>query len=273
VGSALDFQIYLHLHPSPILEPGIFYLVEHEPFAEILASIAHGPVSVRLTILPGSTLSTIASTVARLRGHTVSGFLSAAEPSKFYSPYLVSHTPQSLEGLLYPDTYFVDPLESDHQIIKAMLDRLAQIGSSIGLQPAGSYNGLSAYQVLVGASIIQREANLPTDMAKVARVILNRLAAGMPLQMDSTVRYATHNYSGPITTTELGSGSPFNTYVHLGLPPTPISAPSAAAISAMLHPASGSWLYFVALKGHASEVFSDTYAQQEAAIAAAGGLG
>jgi UPF0755 protein len=273
VGSAFDFKLYLHLHHAPILEPGIYYLVTHEAFSKIIASVAHGPVSVRLTVLPGSTLTTIAAQVARLHGHSAQAFLAAAQPSAFYSPYFVNARPRNLEGLLYPDTYFIDPLESDHQIIKTMLDRLAQIASSVGLRPTGSYHGLSAYQILIGASIVQREANLPSDMAKVARVILNRLAAGMPLQMDSTVRYATGNYSGPITTTQLGSTSPYNTYVHLGLPPTPISAPSATAISAMLHPANGSWLYFVALRGHAREVFSDTYAQQEAAIAAAGGLG
>ncbi|MGC8465180.1 MAG: endolytic transglycosylase MltG, partial [Acidimicrobiales bacterium] len=219
VGSAFDFKLYLHLHHAPILEPGIYYLVTHEAFSKIIASVAQGPVSVRLTVLPGSTLTTIAAQVARLHGHSAQAFLAAAQPSAFYSPYFVNARPRNLEGLLYPDTYFIDPLESDHQIIKTMLDRLAQIASSLGLHPTGSYHGLSPYQILIGASIVQREANLPSDMAKVARVILNRLAAGMPLQMDSTVRYATGNYGGPITTTQLGSTSPYNTYVHLGLPP------------------------------------------------------
>ncbi|MGC8481633.1 MAG: endolytic transglycosylase MltG [Acidimicrobiales bacterium] len=272
IGSSLYFRIYLKLHHPPNLQPGIYYLFQDEPYGKIFAAIGNGPSAVRLTTLPGETLRQIAATVGQLHGHSASGFLHAATPSSFSSPFLTSSTP-SLEGLLYPDTYFIDPTESDHQIIQTMLNRTSQIADELSLQPGQTYHGLSAYQVIVGASIIEREASTAVDMPKVARVILNRLAAGMNLQMDSTVRYATGNFTGTITGAQLAYPSPYNTYVSPGLPPTPISAPSIAALRAMLNPAQGSWLYFVALKGQTNEGFFDTYAEQQAAIAQAGGLG
>lgn len=272
IGSSLYFRIYLKLHHPPNLQPGIYYLFQDEPYGKIFAAIGNGPSAVRLTTLPGETLRQIAVTVGRLHGHSASGFLHAATPSSFNSPFLTSKTP-SLEGLLYPDTYFIDPTESDHQIIQTMLNRTSQIADELSLERGQTYHGLSAYQVIIGASIIEREASTAVDMPKVARVILNRLAAGMNLQMDSTVRYATGNFTGTITGAQLAYPSPYNTYVSPGLPPTPISAPSIAALRAMLNPAQGSWLYFVALKGQTNEGFFDTYAEQQAAIAQAGGLG
>jgi UPF0755 protein len=272
IGSSLYFRVYLKLHHPPNLQPGIYYLFQDEPYGKIIAAIGDGPSAVKLTTLPGETLRQIATTVGHLHGHTASGFLHAATPSAFNSPFLSGSTP-SLEGLLYPDTYFIDPTESDHQIIQTMLNRTSQIADELSLHSGQRYDGLSAYQVFIGASIIQREASTAIDMPKVARVILNRLAAGMNLQMDSTVRYATGNFTGTITGAQLAYPSPYNTYVSPGLPPTPISSPSISALRAMLNPATGSWLYFVALKGQTNEGFFDTYAEQQAAIAQAGGLG
>lgn len=272
VGSSLYFRIYLRLHSLPILHPGIYYLHRYEPYSKVLSTLTSGPVSGRLTLMPGVNLNEIAAQVGKIHGHSAASFLKAAVPQKFSFPYLPAN-PVSLEGLLYPDTYFVDPLESNHQIIQTMLNRFGQIADSIRLEPAQQYFGLSSYQVIVGASIIQKEATNASDMPKVARVILNRLAAGMSLQMDSTVRYATKNFSQPITVTQLESPSPYNTYVHLGLPPSPISAPSIQALRAMLNPTPGAWLYFVALKGQSVDSFFNTFSEQQAAIAAAGGEG
>ena len=272
ISSATVFRVYLRLHGYLELQPGIYYFQRHEPYAKIFDQIKGGPSSLRLTLIPGWTLSEIAAKVAKIPYHSAKDFLkTATSVTGFSSPYLPSSA-SSVEGLVYPDTYFVSPLESDKQLLQTAIDRFDQVASEVGLSPSGTYNGLSPYQVVVVASIVQKEATTVGDMAKVARVILNRLAAGMNLQLDSTVRYATGNFSSPLTQANLNTPSPFNTYVSPGLPPAPISEPSMQALNAVLHPSSGSWLYFVALKGHSSESFFNTYAQQEQAISQAGGV-
>jgi len=123
------------------------------------------------------------------------------------------------------------------------------------------------------ASIVQKEAISPGDAAAatrhnvgpVARVIYNRLARGMPLQMDSTVLYAEGRDGGPVTAADLALATPYNTYRNAGLTPTPICFPSALALRAALHPPPGAWLYFVLTARDGTETFSDTLAGQEAA--------
>lgn len=272
ISSTLDFRIYLQLNTVPNLQPGIYYFQRGESYAKVLARIKQGPSAVKLTVIPGEVLTQISQQVsAILTDHTAADFTAAALPSAVVSTF-VPKGAISLEGVLYPDTYFVNPLESDRQVVQTMLDREDQILDSLNMKPTGTYNGLTAYQVIIAASIVEKEASSATDMPRVARVILNRLAQGMNLQMDSTVRYATKNFSSPITATQLQIASPWNTYVTPGLPPTPISAPSSAALSAVLNPSVGSWLYFVTLKGHTSDSFFNTYAEFQAAIGAAGGV-
>ena len=108
-----------------------------------------------------------------------------------------------------------------------------------------------------------------------ARVILNRLARDMPLQMDSTVLYSEGRDGGPVTSTDLALQTPYNTYLNKGLTPTPICFPSQAALEATLDPPSGSWLYFVVVEQDGTEAFADTFAQQQAneALARSRGLG
>ena len=112
------------------------------------------------------------------------------------------------------------------------------------------------------ASIVEKEGVITKNMGPVARVILNRLANDMPLQMDSTVLYAENRDGGSVTSKDLQLRTPYNTYLNVGLTPTPICFPSPAALQAALHPPAGSWLYFVLVKQDGTEAFADTYAQQ-----------
>jgi UPF0755 protein len=105
---------------------------------------------------------------------------------------------------------------------------------------------ITPYQALIIASIAQSEAYFPEDMPKVARVILNRLAAHKPLQIDATSAYAAKLRGlDPTKVIYASVDGPYNTYAHAGLPPTPISNPGAAALAAAVHPASGNWMYYV----------------------------
>jgi UPF0755 protein len=274
VRDGLLFDLYLRLRGSPTVDAGVYFLHTGLGYEAALAALTQGPATLRLTVLPGMTIRQIAAALAALpsSGPDSSSFLEAVrEVGAYRSPYLIGA--HSLEGFLYPDTYFVDPAQTANELVGEMVDRFDQEAAAVGLQPFGTYHGLDPYQVVIAASIVAREAKVAADAPKVARVILNRLALGMPLDMDSTVRYATGNLSGPLTGAELASPSPWNTYTHRGLPPTPIGQPSAADLAAVLHPASGPWLYFVALRGHARLSFFTTYQAQEAAIARYGVAG
>lgn len=262
------FDLYLRLRGSPTVDAGVYFLRTGEGYAGALSALTAGPATVRLVVVPGMTIPQIAARLAALpeAGRNGGEFISEASTVRgYHSPFL--RGARSLEGFLYPDTYFVDPAQTPHELIQEMINRFTQQALGVGLEPGGSYHGLTAYQVVIAASIVTKEATAASDGPKVARVILNRLRADMPLDMDSTVRFATGNEAAPLTAAELASPSPWNTYTHRGLPPTPIGQPSVAAIEAVLHPASGPWLYFVALRGHRTESFFTTYAAQQAAIA------
>ncbi len=128
--------------------------------------------------------------------------------------------------------------------------------------------GLTPEQVLTVASILEYEANHSADYPKVARVLYNRLAKGMPLQLDSTVAYVSQR-SGDVWTTaaERANTSAYNTYAHAGLPPGPIGSPGEETIKAALAPAKGDWLYFVPDYEHHTTHFSKTYAEHQVWVA------
>ncbi|MDA8373742.1 MAG: endolytic transglycosylase MltG [Actinomycetota bacterium] len=275
VHSGVFFRLYVHLHPQPTLRPGTYVLHRGESVAEVLTAFRDFEVAeYRYTVIPGMTLGQIAAAAGRIPGHTQAGFAKALEAGGYQSPFLASPS-SSLEGLLSPNTYFVLRSEADRKIIQQMLDQTTKVAESVGLHPGSTHFGLDPYQILTVASLIQREALQAGDYPKVARVIYNRLAAGMNLQLDSTVLYGLHLAGGSPTLGQLKIATPYNTYLNQGLPPTPISAPSRAAIAAALNPTPGPWLYFVVVKADGAEAFSTTYQEQLANenLAAQRGLG
>jgi UPF0755 protein len=122
--------------------------------------------------------------------------------------------------------------------------------------------------------VVEKEGYIPKNMPDVARVIYNRLAVGMPLQMDSTVLYALGRDGGPVTPQDEQIPSPYNSYLNVGLPPTPICVSSHDALAAAAHPPPGPWIYFELVDKNGTEAFSVTYAQQLAneALSQARGL-
>jgi UPF0755 protein len=125
-----------------------------------------------------------------------------------------------------------------------MVAQFDAVATQIGLNEGAAAYGLAPYQIVIIASLIEREAKIPEDQAKIARVIYNRLGAGMPLGIDAALCYQRPKPC-QLTTTELEQDSPYNLRVNTGLPPTPIAAPGAGALQAALHPADGDWLYYV----------------------------
>ena len=165
------------------------------------------------------------------------------------------------EGFLFPATYTFDPKATATDVLSRMVARFGQSSDAMGLVANAAAIHESPYAVVTVASIIGREV-APRDYSKAARVIYNRLAQGMPLQLDSTVAYGLGIKRFNLTAAQLAKDTPYNTYLHKGLPPTPIGNPGDAALYAALHPASGSWVYFVTVNLNTQETrFSSTYAQ------------
>jgi UPF0755 protein len=137
------------------------------------------------------------------------------------------------------------PHETALGVLIAMVQRFDQEAAILNLPAAAKQVHLTESQVITMASLVQAEGGRLSDYPKIARVIYNRLAQGIPLQLDSTVLYGLNTYGIIASDQQLTSTSPYNTYKYKGLTPGPIDSPGAAAIQAVLNPAAGNWIYFV----------------------------
>jgi UPF0755 protein len=171
-----------------------------------------------------------------------------------------------VEGWLAPNTYFYTLGDSDIGILKRAHKHQEQILSSQWDQRAPGLPYKTPYQALIMASLVEKETAAKTEMPVISGVFVARLEKGMRLQTDPTIIYAMGSrYHGKIGYRDLKIDSPYNTYLHYGLPPGPIAMPGKGAIEAALHPAATDALYFVA-KGDGTHVFSHTLEQQNAAV-------
>ena len=197
-------------------------------------------------------------------------YMKASERFKGFNPSRYgAQNPSSLEGFLFPATYDLPRHPTVDDLVVRQLDAFKQYTSGVSMGYARSKN-LTTYDVLTIASMIEREVQVPKERKLVAAVIYNRRHAGMPLQIDATVRYATQNFTEPLTQSELQTDSPYNTYLSPGLPPGPIGNPGLASIEAAAHPAHVPFLYYVVKPGTcpAEHTFAATEAEFERAKAA-----
>lgn len=147
------------------------------------------------------------------------------------------------EGFLFPASYDLIPGSSATDVLAAMVHRFSIAADEVSLVKRAKQIGRTPYEVLTVASLAQAEV-APSDMRKVARVAYNRLDKGLRLEFDSTVNYALGIKSLTLNQSQVDTDSPYNTYLHDGLPPTPIDSPGQLAIEAAISPAKGDWLYF-----------------------------
>jgi UPF0755 protein len=161
------------------------------------------------------------------------------------------------EGFLFPDTYRVEEGQTEAQALALMTAQFDAVAGEIGLEARAAALGFTPYQIVTIASMIEEEAQLPDERPMVARVIYNRLAQEMRLDIDATTLYAVGKEGNTLTQSDLDSDSPYNTRKVAGLPPGPISAPGRAALEAALSPADGPWLYYVLADSDGSHFFTD----------------
>ena len=170
-----------------------------------------------------------------------------------------------LEGLIAAGTWSFDPTASPQQILSSLVATSADHYTSGGLLDTAKSIGMSPYEILTVASLIQKEAK-PDDFAKVARVIYNRLDAPQRLEFDSTVNYPLDRQEVATTDADRARVTPWNTYASDGLPATPICSPGDQALAAAEHPEPGDWLYFVTIDMDGTTLFTKDYRQHLANI-------
>jgi UPF0755 protein len=172
------------------------------------------------------------------------------------------------EGFLFPATYDVEPSTTEAAAMQAMTAAFSQVATSIELEQRAAALGFTPREIVTIASIVQAEARLEEDFGKIAQVIYNRLEAGMPLQMDSTVAYANGVVTVFTTDEQRAVDSPYNTYQVTGLPPGPINSPGEEALEAALSPTEGPWTYFATVNLDTGETkYATTFEEHQANVA------
>ncbi|MFI6003006.1 endolytic transglycosylase MltG [Streptomyces sp. NPDC051366] len=170
------------------------------------------------------------------------------------------------EGFLFPATYPVTSQSTPAALLAYMVQTANRKLATKAVADGGKAHGMTPYQTATLASIIEAEAESRADQGKVARVVHNRLARSMPLQMDSTINYALGRSTVDTTLSETRIDSPFNTYERQGLPPTPIDSPGLEAMAAAVAPTPGDWLFFVTVKPGDTR-FTATYEEHKKHVA------
>jgi len=209
--------------------------------------------TVRLTIPEGLRIAStypgersISSVVQEKTGIPARTFVRAAGDLRHHRSAYLPKGATTLEGFLFPDTYLLvkKGLTAD-DVVQRLLDQFDTVAGQVDLTGGAKALGLSPYEVVIVASMIEREAQVEGDRAKIASVIYNRLARGMTLGIDATLLYDDPTPDGQLTTPDLETNTPYNTRINAGLPPTPIASPGQASLEAALHPANTDYLYYV----------------------------
>ncbi len=241
------------------IQPGSYKLKLQMRAADALALLLDpsSRVSSRITIREGLQLQAIIAQLSKATKIPIKQFQDALNrPASIGLP---DYAGGNAEGLLFPATYDAGRDTTATKLLSAMVRRYGQAVDNVGLVEKSAALKLSPYQALIIASIVQAEGR-PEDYPKIARVILNRLAKGMRLELDTTVLYALQRTDPPPSAAELRTPSPYNTYVVAALPPSPINSPGEAAMAAVLSPAAGRWLYYVTVDLKTGETkFTDSY--------------
>lgn len=245
IRSAWAFQLYVHSKElGSKLQAGTYAFAPNEGTETIVSIMTKGRVATQLvTILPGRRIDQVRADLINI-GFAPSDVDKALDPAQYSDLPVMAFKPanvNTLEGLLWPDSWYKDGATGPSYIIRESLTAMGE-HLTPDVQQAFAAENLSVYQGLTLASVVVQEVDKPSDQAQAAQVFISRLKTNTPLGSDVTTRY------GAIAAglaPSLTYDSPYNTHLHTGLPPTPISSISQAGLSAAAHPAGTNWLFFV----------------------------
>jgi len=240
-----------------------FYKFNNKNIKSILEDIRNGNTfKIKITIPEGFNIFQIGNLLDKLKIVKYDDFINYIT-NKTVIRKLTGKNYISLEGFLYPETYFFSMNEPVENIVKTMINEfLKNLPKNFEIEV--KKNGLDFYKGLILASIIQKETYLEEEYPLIASVFYNRFKKGMPLQSDPTVIYGIfHQFNGNLQKKHLlDKNNPYNTYIYRGLPPTPICNPSISALKSVMYPAKTDYLYFVADK-NGKHHFSKTYSEHK----------
>jgi UPF0755 protein len=285
ITDASVFTWYVERKGGLEITPGYYQLPVNDHIGNLLATLRTPPGQTyrQVTFPEGFTIEQMAARLAENQPRlTAQGFIDAANSTPALASFQRPAGVTSLEGLLFPDTYQISNADNEAQVVERMAGLMERVAGQEGLDEQAAALGRTPYEILIVASMIEKEAKLDVDRPKIAAVIYNRLFIGMPLQIDATLYYQ-NDRSTPFP--ELRQQiSAYNTYLNTGLPPTPIANPGRASIRAALNPSpnppSGDpicqalpdptqgciYLFYVLATEEGGHAFSVTLEQQEANI-------
>lgn len=245
------------------IRAGTYHLKRGMSYASVLAALTAIPKPVPttdITIADGHTRQYVAKLLHAQ--HIAGSYLAATRHSKLLNPrqYGAPKSTNSLEGFLFPDTFQLRKPVKVSALVADQLKDFKRRFATVNLT-AARRDHLTPFDVVTIASLIEGESATPHDDRLVSSVIYNRLRDHIMLGLDSTTRYATGNFTGPLTQSQLNSSSPYNTRNHFGLPPGPINSPGLTALRAAAAPAHSNYLYFFTKPCTNQAVFASSYAQ------------
>ena len=261
VDSALGFRIAVYLEGDVgDIQAGRYTLNEGLSAKDALAELAKGPhipEIVEVTFPEGSWLEEFADTYAEATGDPREEFLDAATSGKIRSRWQPDDI-DTLEGLLFPATYEVASKDDPSEMVRRLVEEFDERFQEAGAESADRL-GITPYEAIIVASMIEAEAFVDSERPKIASVIYNRLEEGTPLGIDATIIYGLGERGRDLTDEDLATDSPYNTRENVGLPPTPIGAPGEASLEAALNPDETDLLYYVLADCEGHHAFSETY--------------
>lgn len=268
------FRYYVQFSGGASFHAGEYTVARNSAMGDVVAILDEGPQIAfdEITVPEGLSLEEVADRVgAEIERFSAERFMEAAESGSVRSRFQPDDV-DSLEGFLFPETYRFDQTEDEEALLTRMVELFDTVATEVGYDEADVPGGLTPYEAIIVASLIESEARVPEDRAKISRVIYNRLEEEMLLQIDATVIYARggeHRPNGQVLFSDLEVDSPYNTYKSSGLPPTPIAMPGRASLEAALDPAPGDWLFYVKYEEDGTHAFAETGAEHSRLVAEA----
>jgi UPF0755 protein len=278
ISNASIFRWYVSTKGTIALTPGYYALKPKDNAGSIIEALSTPPAQtfISVTFPEGMTVAQMAQRLSeKMTFMSVEEFITAANSSDTVSA-LRPKSVTSLEGLLFPDTYQISGDDTESRVVTRLVSMMERVSRQVDLTAGAKARGFRPYEILIIASLIEREAKVATDRSKIAQVIYNRLAKKMKLEIDASVKYG---QDPAMSWTDMkATDTPYNTYINAGLPPTPIANPGKASIQAALAPfglppagdtactglpagVKCEYLYYVLADEAGGHVFATTYEQ------------
>jgi UPF0755 protein len=254
------FEVAAQDERSTSLQPGFYDLKEQMRAADALDLLLDPSSRVvgRVTVPEGLTVEQTLEMLAEGTEIPLEQYQAAAEDAG--SLGLPDYAQGQLEGFLFPATYDVEPGTTAPQVLTQMVDRFEQAADTVGLVAGAERLGYTPYEIVIVASLIEREVNKDDEYPKVARVVYNRLEQEIPLGIDASILYGVGKTAGgEVTAADLAADTPYENRRQTGLPPTPIAAPGEATLRGALNPVDSDILYYVLASKDGTTFFTDDY--------------